>query len=311
VRGAAHDHRDGQFDHRALVYDDVGAVVDEVTRTIVDQLEGGRAVLLCVTEPIASRIASRVASRVESDARLHVVDQSDRYTRPIDAVRVLWRFTRDQLDAGATRVHAIGELRFTGAPSDDDWLWYEAACNDVLGELALTATCLYDTQTCPRSALATVHATHDVVAVDGAALPTDRAIPPAALTPPPLPPRRADVELTGLSASHPVRAVLRGDRRLDADVVERANLVFSELVANAARHGGGAADVELWFDGGAVTGRVTDHGAGIADPFATLRTPQFGERGVGLWLSNIEATRLVVAPHWPSGTRATALVSPR
>jgi anti-sigma regulatory factor (Ser/Thr protein kinase) len=289
------------------VYDDAGAAADEVVRTIATDLDDDHAVLLCVSAPIAAR----VEQHVDRHTRLELLDRSDRYTRPIDALHVLWRFTRDQLDAGASRVHSIGELRFTGAASDADWLWYESACNDVLDGLALTATCLYDTRTCPDAALATVHATHDVIGFDGAALPVDRAAPPAVLQPPPLPERRADVELTGLSVSHPVREVLRRAGSLDAGVVARANLVFSELIANAARHGDGAAAVELWFDDGAVVGRVTDHGRGIDDPFATMRTPELGERGVGLWLSNIEATRLVVEPHRSNGTQVIALVAPR
>jgi anti-sigma regulatory factor (Ser/Thr protein kinase) len=306
VQAVAHDHGAGLFEHRALVYDDIDAVVDDVARTITTDLDRDRAVLVCLSR----RVASRVERRVDPGARLQFLDLSERYTRPIDAMRVLWSFTREQLDAGAARVHSIGELTFTGGPSDDDWYWYEAACNAVLGDLALTATCLYDTRSCPESALATVRATHDVVSLDGASLPTERAISPA-FAPPELPDRRADVRFAALSVSSPVREILRGAEHLDIDVVERASLVFSELVANAARHGGGTADVELWFDHDSVAGRVTDRGPGIDDPFATMRTPEFGEQGVGLWLSNLEATRLVVEPHWPNGTRAIALVAPR
>lgn len=310
MRGVAHDHgagHSGHFEHRALVYHDEGAVADELARTIETDLDDDRAVLVSV----GPLIAAQVEPRIDRHARLLFLDRSDRYTRPIDALHVLWRFTREQLDAGAARVHSIGELHLTGAESDDDWLWYESACNEVLSGFALTATCLYDTQRCPGPALATVHATHDVIGLDSSTLPLHRVAPPVALVAPPLPSRRADVELAGLSVSRPVREVLRGVATLDGDVVERANLVFSELIANATRHGDGAAHVELWFDDGAVVGRVTDRGPGIDDPFATVRTPEPGERGVGLWLSHIEATRLVVEPQRSHGARVIALVSPR
>jgi MEDS: MEthanogen/methylotroph, DcmR Sensory domain len=139
VPAVTHDHGAAQFEHRALVYTDISAVVREVARTIEDDLRHDHAVLMCVVEPIGAL----VARQIEPDERLHFLDLSDRYTRPIDAMNVLWRFTRRQLDTGVVRVHSIGELSFTGTSSDDDWFWYEAACNEVLDDLALTATCLY------------------------------------------------------------------------------------------------------------------------------------------------------------------------
>jgi anti-sigma regulatory factor (Ser/Thr protein kinase) len=225
-------------------------------------------------------------------------------------MNVLWRFAREHLDDGASRVHSIGELRFNGAASDHDWRWYEAACNEVLDDLALTATCLYNMIDCPASALAMVTATHDVAELDGARLPHGRTAPATAPARPPVPRRWPDVELLGLSKTSAVRATLRDADGLDPDVVERASLVFSELVANAVVHGGGVADVELWFDRGHVAGRVTDHGPGIEDSYATTRTPKLGQRGVGLWVSHLEATRLVVEPNRPTGTTATALIAP-
>ena len=109
--------REGQFDHRALVYDDVGAVAREIARSVAEDVRDDHAVLLCVTAPVAAQ----VSQLVPPDDRLHVL--------PV---------------------------------SDHDWRWYEAACNEVLDDLALTATCLYNMIDCPASALAMVTATHDV-----------------------------------------------------------------------------------------------------------------------------------------------------
>jgi anti-sigma regulatory factor (Ser/Thr protein kinase) len=306
VTTAVHAHEAGSFEHRALVHDDAEGVVDEVARVIEGDLRDDHAVLVCLAEPTASGLQRLV----EPHSRLHFLDVSDRYTRPIDALQVMWRFSRDQIDAGAVRVHSIGELQFTGVPADDDWHWYEAACSSVLDDLPLTATCLYDTRRCPESALAMVHATHDVIEHGDARLPLARTTPPTTPTPPSIPERRPDVEFASIAEGRLVRDVFGERVDIDVDVFERASLVFSELIANAVRHGGGAAKVELWFDGGAVVGLVTDRGPGIEDPFASMRPPNLDERGFGLWLSHLEATRLVVERRWPRGTKATVSITP-
>jgi anti-sigma regulatory factor (Ser/Thr protein kinase) len=80
----------------------------------------------------------------------------------------------------------------------------------------------------------------------------------------------------------------------------------SELVTNAVIHGGGRADVRYWREPNTIFVEVADEGAGIDDPVAALRPPEFPLRGVGLWASNIEATRLHVAARHPHGTIVTA-----
>ena len=66
--------REGQFDHRALVYDDVGAVAREIARSVAEDVRDDHAVLLCVTAPVAAQV-SRL---VPPDDRLHVLPVSDR-----------------------------------------------------------------------------------------------------------------------------------------------------------------------------------------------------------------------------------------
>jgi anti-sigma regulatory factor (Ser/Thr protein kinase) len=83
----------------------------------------------------------------------------------------------------------------------------------------------------------------------------------------------------------------------------------SELVTNAVIHGGGRADVRYWREPNTIFVEVADEGAGIDDPVAALRPPEFPLRGVGLWASNIEATRLHVAARHPHGTIVTAHIT--
>jgi anti-sigma regulatory factor (Ser/Thr protein kinase) len=295
------------FEHDALLYDDAGAVAEQLATTIVDDLHDGQSVLVCVREPVAKHLAGAIPAH----DRLAIVDADDRYSRPVDALHVLWRFTREQVDAGAARVHSIGELAFTGGPVDEDWYWYEAACNHVLAELPITGTCLYSRRSCPDRALAMSHATHEVVLPHAPAPANGAAVAPTALAPPVVPERAPDVELASATESRSVRAVLCDADGIDDDVTMRAGLVLSELVTNAVKHGGGSADVRMWFDAGAVVCRVVDRGPGIVDPFATMRLPWLQEHGVGLWLSNVEATRLVLTDAPEGGTVATALIAPR
>jgi anti-sigma regulatory factor (Ser/Thr protein kinase) len=296
------------FEHVAVVYDTPTTVATELAPVIARDLDAGNAVLVCVRDDVARAIAEVVPAR----ERLTLLDVSARYSRPVDALHVLWQFSRAQTDAGTPRVHSIGELSFTGTDTDADWIWYEAACNSVLTDLPITATCLYDATTCPERVLATVGSTHAHVDAECALPLTDgrSTRPPTHLAAPPLPDRAPDAELDALTESRPVREVLR-KTTLDDDVLARATVVFSELVTNAVKHGGGVAGVCLWIDDGAVVGRVRDGGAGIADPYATVRLPRLGEHGVGLWLSHVEATRLVVEAGADGGTTATALVAPR
>jgi anti-sigma regulatory factor (Ser/Thr protein kinase) len=90
---------------------------------------------------------------------------------------------------------------------------------------------------------------------------------------------------------------------------ERAELIVSELVTNAIVHGGGRADVRYWHEPNTIFIEVADDGAGIHDPVASLRPPALPVRGVGLWASHVEATRLHVAARHPHGTTVTAHIT--
>jgi signal transduction histidine kinase len=295
------------FTHDALFYSDPVTVGASLSPTITDALTAGDAVTVCVRTPVVDTIRTRVPAH----ERLQVLPIGDRYTRPVDAVNVLWRFTRDALDAGARRVTAIGELLLSGSAADDDWYWYEAACNEVLRDLPISATCLYDVRRSPERALTMACATHDHVDPHQASPGDPHVEPPDGPVSPALPTRAPDLSMPSLAASRPVREAFHDRVGIDDDVASRASLVFTELIANAIRHGGGSAAVDLWFDDGRVLGRVIDDGPGISDPFATLRLPELRAHGVGLWIAHLESSRLSVAADSPRGTTAIALVAPR
>ncbi len=69
------------------------------------------------------------------------------------------------------------------------------------------------------------------------------------------------------------------------DQVDRAEIIMSELVTNAIRHGSdssGYVQVEVTADGGALRASVTDHGPAFSVPLGPPRLDQTG--GFGLYI---------------------------
>lgn len=296
------------FEHTALLYDDREAVVTELVTTIERDVGCNGAVLVCVGEKLGALLRDGV---VGARDRVHVLTQDRRYSRPIGALDALWRFNTTSVKAGCSFVHSIGEIGFSGGPTDADWHWYEAAVNDVFAGTNLRATCLFDTVRLPDEVIEHARTTHRHIRERGA---TTRSkhfhggrVP--ARTPLRVPDRTADMMLPLVSSSRDARAALRaGADGLDSDVVDRAAIVISELVTNAALHGGGHAAVDLWFAPPAITIRVRDDGPGIRDPFASLRPPELPSRGAGLWICHQESSRFVVDPGDTRGTTVIAVI---
>ncbi len=291
--------------HVALFYDDTDTVAAQLADTIEQDLDAGTAVFVCLTDALAAA----VSERIRVDEHVTFLPADDRYVRPVVAMQALWNFTNAALAGGAPRVHSIGEVGFDGSPTDDDWHWYERALNDVFADLALTGTCLFDLNSISPDTVACAHTTHTehIGRVD-----TPRHYDVERLLPRPitLPPRQADLTLEAVTQSGVARHALErlGDD-LEQDILDRARLVVSELATNAMVHGGGRADIRYWQDQKGLFIEVADDGPGIGDPLAALRPPDLPIRGVGLWASHLEATRLHVVERHPRGTVATAHIA--
>jgi anti-sigma regulatory factor (Ser/Thr protein kinase) len=291
--------------HVGLFYDDTDTVAAQIADTIELDRGAGAAVLVSLRHGLAAAVSKRLGT----EDRVTFLPSDDRYDRPVTAIHSLWNFTKAALADGATRVQTVGEISFDGSPRDDDWHWYERAVNDVFADVPLTATCLFDTGTVSPVTIACAHATH--AQHIGQVVDTPARCDIEGLLPGPvlLPRRDADLVLEGTSRPGAARHALELFGDLAPDVFDRARLVVSELVTNAIIHGGGRADVRYWHEPNAIFLEVTDDGAGIADPFATLRPPDLPRRGVGLWASHVEATRLHVAGRRPHGTIVTACIT--
>jgi anti-sigma regulatory factor (Ser/Thr protein kinase) len=291
--------------HVALYYDDTDTVAEQIADTIEQDRRAGAAVFLCLPDGLAAA----VAERIRVDDRVAFVAADERYARPVVAMQALWNSTYAALADGAPRVHSIGEVGFDGSPADDDWHWYERAINDVFADVALTGTCLFDVRSVSPDTIACAHATHTEhvgpVETPGL-LDTERLLP----RPVALPQRPADLTLEAVTRSGTARHALDLlDDDLAPGMIDRARLIVSELTTNAIIHGGGRADIRYWREPDAIFIEVADDGPGIDDPVAILRPPSLPVRGVGLWASHIEATRLHLAARRPHGTIATAHIA--
>ena len=287
-----------------MIYESAEDLPGVLGARIRHDLERGGAVMLCVDESLAQQT---IAEAGGPSPQLLFAPADERYARPIDALAQLWRFCIDATAAGATYVHSIGELNLDGDERDDHWFWYEAAVNDVLRDVDLRATCLYESS----AAAEQVYRTHPTIELDGDARPS-AAFDPSACAPPdaPVAPARpADLHLVGVDESRGVRAAMR-DRagHIPATVLDRALIIASELIANAVEHGGGASDVDVWLERAGITLTVTDHGPGIRDPYASLRPPDIPRVGAGLWLCHLESTRFGITRPEAGGTRVTAVI---
>ena len=74
-------------------------------------------------------------------------------------------------------------------------------------------------------------------------------------------------------------------RDLPEQLVDEAEMVASELLTNAVRHGGGTGWLGLWAPGGSVVCEVTDRGTGLRGPSSPGRPAVDQTGGWGLWLA--------------------------
>jgi anti-sigma regulatory factor (Ser/Thr protein kinase) len=289
------------------LYDSRDDLIPQLCERVATDLAHDGAVLLCVDPDVAAPVAANVGPH----ERLQLFDAGDRYTRPIEALAGLWSFSTAAISNGAAFVHSIGEIRFAGDEGDDAWHWYEGAVNEVLDDLDVRATCLYQAAETSRT-VASARRTHPTIEHDDCVRRSDDFDPYAFAAPgaPELPARPADIHLASIDESRPVRDAIRQHARgLPADTFDRTALVSSELIANAIQHGGGFADVEVWFVDASVIIAVRDDGPGLVDPFVSLRPPCIPKHGAGLWLSHLESDRFGIDSKPGGPTTVVAVVA--
>jgi anti-sigma regulatory factor (Ser/Thr protein kinase) len=294
--------------HRAVVYSDREGVADELAPSVHEAIDRGEGVMLSVDDGFRD-IFTEALGPASDGVTFIPADAS--YARPVEAMGSLWRFIRGAIASGAPRIHSIGEPPTDGGRLPDEWQWYEAACNEVLADIPLVETCLYDGTTIAPSTKEAVARTHpEFVGGNGSGRPAPYRDGPPAMPAAPEPPSRSpDASVPGVGDPATARGVVES-LELTKELEERGRLVVTELVTNAIRHGDGSADIDVWTNGELVI-RVRDGGGGLDDPFATIRpVREWTVGGAGLWICNVECDELAVRSDDVT-TEVLAVIRPR
>ena len=290
--------------HRALIGASDEELVDGTVAFVTAGLDAGEPVVLVCTDLTAELLQKALADR----RPVHWAEWGEVYGNgPAAAITAVRRIGERHRADPAAVVRVVLEP-FAGPNRDTwrEWLRYDAVLDhqvqeaDELGEERLEVLCLYDTRRVPGALVDGARASHPQLLVGGA----DRANPDHVaaaefLTSLPVPDEpleeteplvRADSvrDLRGLRRDLAARAA---DARLPAGsepALEDFLLAVDEMTTNALRHGRPPVDLRLWADADRLVCTVTDHGAGLQDPFIGYG-PAHGDDlslgGMGLWLA--------------------------
>ena len=283
-----------RYVHDALFF----SCPDELAAATVPFVQQGLAAGDAVVVTASPATADVVRTAVDDD-RVRVVAWVEAYARRTPAAVTAFRRLADELTAtGARRVRVLGETDFGRTEREQlEWQRYEAVVNHALADWPLWGLCLFDTTRLPDQVLESVARTHPTVVTVSSRTPNPRFVDPAEyLRGLPVPveplqataPRLAVDEVTDpIALRHAVASALAavGGPR---EVVEDFLLAVDETTSNAVRHGGPPLGLRLWTSADRVVCAVTDHGAGLDDPFAGYG-PAHGEDlsrgGMGVWLA--------------------------
>ena len=290
--------------HRALIGSSDGELVDGTVAFVTAGLDAGEPVVVAATDPTLELLQKALAHRPQ----VQWAEWSDVYgngpAAAITAVRRLGERHRGP-DGGTVRV----VLEPFAGPDPETWReWqrYDAVLDHQLAEAerdgaaALLVLCLVDARRVPGQLVDAARATHPLLQVDGAEQPNpDHVDAEEYLTSLPVPAEPLE-DTEPLVRADSVRD-LRGLRRdlaarvADASVpagsqsaLEDFLLAVDEMTTNALRHGRPPVDLRMWAAPTRLVCTVTDHGAGLQDPFIGYG-PAHGEDlslgGMGLWLA--------------------------
>lgn len=273
------------FHHRALFHRGADDLVARVGPELAAALDRNEPVHLSLTE--VEMVAMRDHIGPALDAAI-VLPAADRYVTPGRAMAEVQRFAQQALEQGVAAAWSVGSVQVEGDPRRDQrWARYETAVDQVLCHTPLRGICVYDLQEadeildlvrgCHAHLDHPDHGAHpspDLAPYDHAqARWRHRALPP-----------RIDLQVDRPDQARGQLQASFGDL-FTRERMDDLLLVATELVTNGMRHGDGPVTLRSWDLDREVVLEVSDHGSGIADPFADLRPQRGGlNGGFGMWL---------------------------
>jgi anti-sigma regulatory factor (Ser/Thr protein kinase) len=290
--------------HRALIGSS-DAVLTEGTAAFVQAgLDRGEPVVLACTDETTELLQKALADRPE----VAWVDWADVYGKgPAAAITAVRRLGEKHRVDGVPAVRLV--LEPVAGPDPESWReWqrHDAVLDhqlheaELLGDDPLEVLCLCDTRRVPPPLVDAARATHPFLQEDGGERPNpDHVDAEEYLLALPVP-------AEPLESTEPlVRAdSVRDLRRLRRDLAAQAAsahlpegsepaledflLAVDEMTTNALRHGRPPVDLRLWAGERRLVCTITDHGAGLQDPFigyGPAHGADLSLGGMGLWLA--------------------------
>jgi anti-sigma regulatory factor (Ser/Thr protein kinase) len=280
--------------HEAAIYDSPDELLHVVVPHLQDAIAAGEPAFASLPHDEAALVRHAMGGATGATF-LPARGPSE---RPATVIKTLRSMLGELVASGAEQVRFVSTVPHPGMGAPwDGWCRYEAAINNVLGDMPLWGLCVYDRRITPAGVLADVERTHPRLASsDGRHLPNDRYQDPnvflQTMQPPPLDPLEAEpptVELvnpTPTVGRHAVQAAAQRTH-LTHDDVEALVVATSEAVTNAINHGRPPVTLRLWAAPERLVAAVTDRGEGPQDPYVGL-VPQpgaaSGNGGYGLWI---------------------------
>jgi len=281
-----------QLTHRALIYRGSDELVTLTAREIHGALANGRPVLAAL--PAAHLTLVRQALEAD-EAQVQWVDMAEAGRNP---GRILPGVLTAFQDAhGDQPVTMVGEPIWPGRNGNEyaAALAHEALINLAFAGRDVSVVCPYDAEGLSDDALQDAHRTHPEILDRRGTRSSEEYDDPAAVAVEACSrlgvpsPDAVALQLSRPEELYPARQVLRAQAvQLGAteDDADRFTLACHEAIANALRHGGGRADVQLWRDGFELVCQVDSPG-GFGDLLAGRRHPApSSDSGRGLVMIN-------------------------
>lgn len=294
----------GSGRHRALIGASDSELVDGTVAFVCAGLDAGEPVVVVCSDETTQLLQQALPDRPQ----VVWTAWSDVYGNgPAAAITAVRRLGVRHRVAASPVVRVVLEPLPGSEPETwREWQRYEAVLDHQLGEAdragddRLLVLCLCDTRRVPTPLVDAVRATHPMLQVDGhEQVNPDHVAPEEYLAslPVPLEPLESTEPLVHADSVRDLRGLRRdlaaraAEARLPSGsqpALEDFLLAVDEMTTNALRHGRPPVDLRLWAGGDRLVCTVTDHGAGLQDPFIGYG-PAHGDDlslgGMGLWLA--------------------------
>ena len=284
--------------HRALIAGSDDAVVTGTGAFVAAGLKAGQPVVLAVTAPTAELLRPALAG----EPSVAWADWADVYghgpAAAITAVRRLAERHRGD-DDPAVRV-VLEPLGSRDPDSWREWQRYDAVLDHAVSGSPLEVLCITDTRRVPEVLVEAARATHPFLQQDGEETANPDHVDAAEYLlglPVPAEPLESTEPLVRADSVRDLRG-LRRDLAAQAaaatlppgsgPALEDFLLAVDEMTTNALRHGRPPVDLRLWAGERRLVCTITDHGAGLQDPFigyGPAHGADLSLGGMGLWLA--------------------------